>query len=270
MNPHADEQLELRASRRNVVRSAAWTVPVIAVATTAPAYAASLCSDRSSVVSTTNTTSTSASAQGWSRTNDTSGSWRTNDPDTGTVYSNARIAVSESKTGLVEYGFAAAANNLIAYTTGGVTGITINQRPTATTSARGYAQRTETTFNFQRLVYNLSFTIADVSKVGPATGGTNGFWDAVWVESDGVFTSLVRDADVIGSGTSSTDPFTPRDSAPDVGDTAPNNVTLQFNGRCTYVKLYYWSATKPGGSSGGGQGITVGNMSMQLAPDGCV
>ena len=33
----------VRPSRRTVTRAAAWTVPVIAVAATAPAYAASPC-----------------------------------------------------------------------------------------------------------------------------------------------------------------------------------------------------------------------------------
>ncbi len=258
----------LRASRRNVVRGAAWSVPVIAVATAAPAFAASPCVNRSVVVSTS-TAATTAPAQGYTRTSNTAASWRTADPDgAGTVYSAANIAVTATKLGQLEYGFNTATNNLIPYATGGVTGISINQRPTATTSPRGYAQRSETTFNFQRLVYNLSFTIADISKSGSATG-TSAFWDAVWVESDGTWSVTTRDIDVVGGGTSSMDPLTPRNNAPDVGDTDPNNVTLTFTTRCTYVKLYYWSATKAT-SSGGGQGITISNMSMQLAPDGCV
>lgn len=240
---------------------------MVAVAATAPAFAASPCVLRSSVV-TTSTAVTTSPAQGYTRTSNTAGTWRTADPDgAGTLYTNARINVTATKTGLVEYGFNATTNNLINFTTGGVTGVSINQRPSTLTAARGYAQRTETTFNFQRLVYNLSFTIADISKSGSATL-TNAFWDAVWIESDGAFVVTTRDIDVIGGGTSSSDPLTPRDAAPDVGDTDPNNVTLQFNGRCTYVRVYYWSSTK-GTSSNGGQGVTIGNMSMQLAPDGC-
>lgn len=268
--PQATATLDTpRPTRRTVTRAAAWTVPVVAVAATAPAYAASRCSLRSSVVMTSSAVSTAQTTQGWARTNETAGSWRTNDPDAGgTTYTNARIAVACAKQGMLSYGFTAAADNLVPYTTGGVTGITINQRPSAGATARGYAQRTETTFNFQRLVYGLTFTIADISKQGAATG-SNSFWDAVWVESDGTFTVTARDTDVVGGGTSSTDPFTPGDNAPDIGDTSPNNVTLQFTSRCTYVRLYYWSATKAT-TTYGGQGITVGNMSMQLAPDGCV
>lgn len=260
---------DTRPTRRTVTRAVAWTVPVVAASAAAPAYAASLCTERSAAVSTSMALSGSATVQGWARTSETSGSWRTVDPDgAATKYSNARIAVTCLKRGQLEYGFATAANNLTAYTTGGVTGLTINQRPSAGASARGYAQRTETNFNFQRPVYNLTFTIADISKQGSATG-TNGFWDALWVESDALFTVTARDTDVVGAGTSSSDPFTVRNAALDVGDTAPNNVTLRFAARCTYVKIYYWSATKAQ-TTYGGQGITVGNMSMQLAPNGCV
>lgn len=261
-------KVEGGTTRRTVMRGAAWTVPVVAVAAAAPAFAASPCVNRSPVVSTS-TAVTTAPAQGYTRASNTQGSWRTADPDgAATVYTGANIALTSSIVGSVVYGATSSFNNLIAYTTGGVTGVSLNQRPSAAGSARGYANRTETNFNFQRLVYNLTFTIADVSKNGSATG-TNAFWDAVWVQSDGTWSVTARDVDVVGGGTSSTDPFVPRDNAPDTGDTDPNNVTLTFSTRCTYVKIYYWSATKAT-SSNGGQGITISDMSMQLAPDGCV
>lgn len=265
----------IQPTRRTVVRGAAWSVPVVAVAAAAPAFAASPCVLRSAVVSTSTAASPAnqPAVQGWSRTNDTSGSWRTADPDgAATLYTNARIAVSQTRTSTnIEYGFTAPADNLVApWTASTVTGLTINQRPTNTNVARGPDNRTITKFDFQRLVYGLTFTIADVSKSGSLTGSI-GFWDAVWIESDGAFNITFLGTDVTGAGTQA-NPFTATDTASDTDNSATSNTTIAFSTRATYVNIHYWSAQRRplANDNGGGQGITISNMSMQLAPDGCV
>lgn len=257
-------------SRRAVVRGAAWSVPVVAVATPVPVFAASPCVLRSEAVSTTNNTTTTFPAQGYTRDSSTAGRWRTSTPTApGATYTNARIAITATKTGLIQHDFSATIFNLVAFTTGGVSGVSINQRPSPQGSVRGYDQRTVTRFDFGRLVYNLTFTIADISKSGSPSGVVN-FWDTVQVTSDGSYQVTARQATVQGSGTQA-DPFTPIDSSPDGGDTDPQNVTLQFTTRATYVTFTYWSAAKgTTTTAAGGQGVTISNMTMQLAPDGCV
>lgn len=260
-------------SRRQVATGAAWSVPVLILGTAAPAAAASpvYCSQRSSTATTSMATATTG--PGYTRTNSTNGTWRTDDPDgSAALYSPATIAISSTVVGSnLSLGFTAERDNLTTYTTGGVTGLTINQRPTSPKGTRGYENRQDVTFRFDQPVYNLSFTIADISS--NATSNTSyQFWDAVSVATDSSYTVTSRGSRVSGIGTV-TDPLRATQVYTNGADNATSwNASLSFPGRTTYVTLSYWcNVPDPSRSveGAGGQGITVSNLSMQLAPKGC-
>lgn len=264
--------------RRTLARGAAWSVPVVAATAAAPAYAASPCSLAPQTVSTTSVV-TVAPLQGFSRASATSAQWRTQDPD-GAAPTFAQVAIdmaASTTTANILHGFTAATDlNLTPFTASTVTGITINQRPATTTSARGSANRTITALTFSQPVYNLTFTVADISNSGNAavTPPTVRFWDAVWLEGP-AFTVVDRQPRVSGSGTSLTDPFTPPQLFDNNDVTDDWNITVRYAGPVTRINVHYWSAnTTPPLPSGfvdqrGGQGITLSNMTMQVRAVGC-
>ena len=278
--------------RRVLTRTAAWTVPVIAASAAAPAWAVSICDGRRTVGTTSGTAGanntiiadSASPAPGYTRGSATSATWTTNDPDGATsLYTFATIAVTEERTTSngtinIQYGFATNdTQNLALFNTGTVIGPSINQRPTSATSPRGFGNRTITTFTFDRTVYGLTFTISDISKSAQpeivASAGqltSVAFWDAVFVESADTWSWSARGTAVEGAGTQAS-PFTAAIGAPNADQNAQSDVTINFFGGVTQFKIHYWSADKVANANdtGGGQGITVSNMTMQVAPTGC-
>ena len=169
MHDSAAATLEaVRPSRRTVTRAAAWTVPVIAVAAAAPAYAASHCNRRigqvldwdSSKVTFTRT-STSAKAV---LDPDGTGPVPTLTLDVTAGYVGNMKAGSENNNTSQTMVRQAAVGGL------GISGLGFMQ---ATTSASptnkkgeplGYGDRGTYTFTFSRAVSNLIFTITDIDS----------------------------------------------------------------------------------------------------------
>lgn len=263
----------LNTSRRTLVRGAAWSVPVVAVAAAAPSYAASLCSLRSNPASTLSTTN---GTPGFTRNSAISAVWRTSDPDgTAARYSSNTITIAVTKTSDdLLLGFQNNDSlNLTARTANTISGITLNQRAASATALRGPGRRSQTTFTFARPAYNLTFAIADITK--SSTDNAQGvpqtvnFWDAVSVISTSSYTAT-KGADVTGTG-SDADPFTARQGSGNADDNGGSNVALVFTSPVTSLTINYWSADKVANASdaGAGQGITVQNMTMQLRPTSC-
>lgn len=288
--------VDTKPSRRALVRGAAWSVPAIAVATTAPAFAASICTQRSALVSTTSgTKSTNGDgytnvadlanpAPGLTTTSDSVATWTTADPDAGNVYTNASIGItsSSSNVGNLALGFTAANQSLRGYRTAGITGVTVNQRPVATGSTRGMDNKSTTTFQFNRTVYDLSFRIADISN-DRISATSLGFWDGVYIVSDGTFSATLpsgASGRLQGAGTP-TSPLTPKELYDDVESDVNWAALITFSSPVTSVTLHYFSysiaelnakfanAYLGYSDTRGGQGITVENMSMRLRPAIC-
>ena len=158
------EDTRLRPSRRTVARAAAWTVPVVAVATAAPAYAASPCDRRFNANfdwdgpsnTFTRTSGTSATA-----TYDPDGA---SGPVPALTLTAAASYVGNMRSG-AEFSGNGNSNFTIATQVGGlgVSGLQLEQSTTSS-SPQGYNDRGTYTFTFSRPVSNLQFTITDIDS----------------------------------------------------------------------------------------------------------
>lgn len=164
-----------RTSRRTLVRGAAWTVPVVAVATAAPAFAASPCDP---LVNQTIDWDAPATTT-WSRTNSNSGT-ASYDPDgaTGEIPSLS-MTVAANYSGNMRAGFEfpqGRQNPSLRVTSPigglGVSGLALYQATTST-NPQGRNEMGSYTFTFSRPVTNLRLTLTDIDS---AFGD---FWDVV-------------------------------------------------------------------------------------------
>lgn len=166
---------EVRPTRRSVTRAAAWSVPVIAAATAAPAYAASPCDPR-----TNQRLDWDGSNVAFSRSSDVAAR-ATFTPAVGVPV--LTLDVAAAYTGLMRSGYEAPGNRQnpslrLATNVGnlGRSGISLWQA--STRSAPAFTSDLGAyTFTFSRPVSNLRFTITDVDS---ATGD---FRDALTLSS---------------------------------------------------------------------------------------
>ena len=246
----------VRPSRRSVTRAAAWTVPVIAVAATAPAYAASCPGER---------VTSNGSVTSYSR--DSSIKWRgTFDADgTGPKPSNvltidatydAGMAVrNDGPNGTFD-------NFTILSPVGGLgtAGIVMAQRPTVDTPTAPLAAKGNYKFTFTRPVSNLSFTLTDIDS---ASGD---FLDAV--ELTPGFTWSNRASGLTGVGTAA-NPF--KQTTPDVNADNSNgsagNVTITYAGPLSTFTISYGNqaATFAAGVDQD-QVVTITNIAFEYQP----
>ena len=155
---------QTRPTRRTVARAAAWTVPVVAVATAAPAFAASPCDQRLNA-----NFDWDGPSNTFSRTSSTS-AVATYDPDgsAGPVPA-LTLTAAASYTGNMKSGaeFSGNGNNNFTLATQvgglGISGLQMEQATTST-SPQGYNDRGTYTFTFSRPVTNLQFTITDIDS----------------------------------------------------------------------------------------------------------
>jgi hypothetical protein len=227
-----------RASRRTVVRGAAWTVPVIAVATTAPAFAASPCDAISGVVD-------------WSqvgrlnRVSSTSATYTIPDPD-GTGRGEALVLTITntflgSNTQLGYETSSDGGDNL--KTISGVggsaaTSLTLHQAPkresdmvnTWTTDSN----KSITRFSFSRPVTGLTFTLRDIDS---ADGD---FFDGIALTGATFTSSITNSTYVTGTGATNS-PF--RAKGPDLSadnNSSRGNVEISMSSVTTF-DLHYWN-----------------------------
>lgn len=165
-------------SRRSVVRGAAWSVPVVAVAATAPAYAASPCMNKTALQPVT-----------WS-----SSPTRTN--QAGTTSSGTTVNVTGTYTGTLLGAGSLAAQNM---SPGSVAATRdsfhlVNNSPTSL-SLNPSGNYQTVTLSFTREVYGLTFTIDDIDR---ASGS---YHDHVFLAGAPETPSVTLGSAVTGAGT---------------------------------------------------------------------
>lgn len=220
----------VRPSRRSVVRGAAWSVPVVSMAATAPAFAASPCAKSTIVWSSlgrSGTTFTSTSISG--------------------------VTVTLTLSGATT----AAGNRTISTTQTGGQSSVLRFYSTSTNNSSQTA-----TFSFTRTsngqpvnVTNLSFSFLDIDSGGRS-------WDdRVLVNTGGFAFTIVNPTYVIGTGTSG-NPFrgaTSNTSADTGGSSTNGNVAVSWAASLSSVSFTY----AQDGSSNGQPFIGISNMSFQ-------
>ncbi|MDT0183426.1 hypothetical protein Q9S36_24870 [Microbacterium sp. ARD31] len=243
----------VRPSRRSVVRGAAWSVPVVSVAATAPAFATSLCQDGNYQIrwaSDYNATSRVATANRIS----TSGSGATGSaPLTLTVTSKFNGTMAAGSTGSYS-NLATSPGNVGGL---GVRGLTIMQRSTQTALATPRANQNQVvTLTFNRPVWNLKFTLTDIdSQLGQ-------YQDRVYVSGAPAFTLASQ---VGGSGTSGS-PWAPTGTniTQDPVTGGGGNVAVDYTNKpaASVYTLTYWNNQSGNLSGNGLQGVFISTMTF--------
>ena len=242
-------------SRRHVVRTAAWTVPVMAASVAAPAYAAS-CGSTSYTYAlnwgtVTYATSTSGSGPTLTKTGTAS--------VTGPAGSTPVVATFTSKSVGTD---TRTANNLTVDAAtypdvgdSGATGLLLQHQGIA---VGRNTSRQELRIQFNRPVTGLSFTISDIDANNAFGGGqSNDFYDRVELTGTRTFTTTSRGGGnfyVIGTGVAGTENnafegpwrmYNNSTIASDNGDDA-GNVDVTYPGSVQDITLTYWNARGAG------------------------
>lgn len=255
---------ELTPSRRTLVRGAAWSVPVVAVAATAPAYAASTCADGAYQVrwGTDYVASTKSATAN-----------RTGTSGTGVVGNAAlTLTVTNQFGGSMASGSAGGGvSNLVASPWNvagvGVPGLTIMQQVTTSTVAwwsstrnplptprSGNFQRVTLTFN--RPVWNLKFTITDIDS------NSGQYQDRIAVSGNPAFT---MNAGVSGAGSDGA-PWQPVNNNQnwDPQSETQGNVQVDYTGQpaASVYTITYWNDQAGNISGDGLQGVFLGTLTF--------
>jgi hypothetical protein len=245
---HTSDLHEARPSRRTVVRTAAWSVPVVAAATTAPAYAASPCSDTYSYAldwgNTARTTYTPPATP-------TGAGVKTGSayalPPSGSGAASLNVTFQSTVVGTVNR----TANNLVFAGTnvGGTGGAGLQLTHDNIQTGRGNRQELQITFD--RAVTGLSFSIADIDSSSGAwydqvelTGNT-GTGAAAFTQSPAITTTSTSVV-VWGDG-SATSPWRPRNDNQNVGaGSNAGNKMVTFTTAVKTLSLVYWNSSGTG------------------------
>ncbi|MCF6376299.1 hypothetical protein L2K70_01635 [Nocardioides KLBMP 9356] len=212
------------ATRRTVVRGAAWTVPAVAAAVSAPAYAASPCPNKTALLPVT-----------WSGTS-------TPTSQVGTATNGATVTVSAAYTQAGLAPGSLGSGNLSAQTATSVRDsfAIVNNSPATLVSDPATNFQT-VTFTFVQPVYGLTFSIDDIDR------GT-GYWDYVSLTATPTETpsgSYGSPTSITGAGTDA-NPW--RTTSTSGGDNLPSqSVTVTYaNGAVgiTQVRLKFWSTVQ--------------------------
>jgi hypothetical protein len=256
----------LRPTRRTMVRSAAWTVPVVAVAATAPAYATSACRDgqyRIRWASEYNSSTKKATAN---RTS-TSGSGTLGNADLTLTITNefgGSMGAGSANPNLGESNLTATTYNVAGV---GAPGLTIMQRVTTGTTwwnnslryalpepRSGNFQRVTLTFN--RPVWDLKFTITDIDS------NDGQYQDRVFVSGNPTYTV---NSGISGDGSSGT-PWRPVDDDQnwDPQTQSNGNVTVDYAGKpsASVYTITYWNDQTGNLSGNGLQGVFLGTLTF--------
>lgn len=208
-------------SRRTVVRGAAWSVPVIAVATSAPAFATSPCANKTALLPVT-----------WSGTSTTTS-------QTGTTTNGTTVSVTAAYTrsGLTPGSIGSGNLGSQAASRAGDSFAIVNNSP-ALLSGDASTNFQTVTFTFSQPVFGLTFSIDDIDR-------GSGYWD--WVSLNATPAELptpgyAAGTTITGAGTDS-DAW--RTTATGGGDNlASQTVTATYaNGLVgiSQVRLKFWS-----------------------------
>ncbi|RLV51011.1 hypothetical protein D9V37_03550 [Nocardioides mangrovicus] len=236
------DRSRLPVGRRALVRSAVWSVPVVATAAAAPAFAASCGSLTAGYLD-----------WGANYTRSTTTSGVASVPISGGEA--VRVTMSSQLTNYTAdtENYAATSDQVGAT---GKQGFSMYQ----TVKGQQYLNNPNNcqivTISFSRKVYGLTFTMTDIDS---ATGD---FVDAIAVTSDGSW-SVAKGSSVTGSGTSTSDPLRPTGTNTRVDNEtgAAGNAKFTFSGAVSTINIRYWSAM----STAIGQGIDP-DQAVYLGP----
>jgi hypothetical protein len=251
---HPHELSEARPSRRTVVRTAAWSVPVISVATAAPAFAASPCSDTYSYRLAWGTTSyaapTSAAPNRGVATVPAS-------PGGGPGAQSITVTLQSTFQGTTT----AYDGNLTVLPTTGIGGLVPSQQGVAirSTTNGGFANTQTVAITFGRAVSNLSFSVVDLDRAAnfndraSFSPAPSSYTRAATVGGIGAYSQTETSA--------STGAFRYTGSvSTGLDDTSPDGVvTVNYAGGTAFTtfQLIYWSTQTPGP-----QGILLSDFSF--------
>jgi hypothetical protein len=230
----------VRPSRRSVVRGAAWSVPVISVAATAPAFAASC---QSTVVSTMNlTTRMGSNGNTLTLTNVfaggmTAGTWNLRTDDT-----------TQMPSGWLEF----------------------ENRPRASGGNANPSIYQDITLQFSAPVSELTFDLADLDTSGSTDRRNNttyNYWDAIAIHGTNVaYSATGVGSSLTGLGTLA-NPWRQKnfaDNPPANNDAASNRLTVTFGGTVQTFKFRYWSIQGRSDYTGT-QAVWMGNMKYKAS-----
>jgi hypothetical protein len=229
---------DTRPTRRTVTRAAAWSVPVIAVASAAPAFAASPCDPRTgqrldwdgSSVAYTRTSNTVAKA--------------VLDPDGPGPVPALTLDVTAGYAGNMKSGYENPGTNTphpnfrVSSPVGGlgVSGLSLWQATTSDTP-QGRSDRGTYTFTLSRPVSNLQFTITDIDSQ------SGDFWDVVQLAPG---YSVVSQAGTLSSdnnGIGGAQRFYASGQSAPVDNTSGTggNLTVRYAGPVSVFSITYWN-----------------------------
>lgn len=261
--PHAtpDAATDLRPSRRTVTRAAAWSVPVVAAAAAAPAYAASCAPVRMTVANVVYAATQRVSAVRWTTTFDPDGSGSKpnnvltveatydndmkvrNDAGTTSGGANDNFTIQQAVGALGTYGLVMAQRPSL-------------DTPTAPLNADGHYK-----FTFTRAVSNLTFTLTDIDS---AAGD---FLDSVVLTSG--FTFVIPGTSTLqGEGTVAK-PFRPKSTNTPIDNTnsSAGNVTITYPGPITTFTVDYRNAASSFAANvDQDQVVTISNFAFDYRP----
>lgn len=231
-----------RTSRRTLVRGAAWTVPVVAVAATAPAFAASPCDVNSYTLDWNGGTAASGLTSYTAPTNPAGNGIKvgtaTVNPPSGSLGSALTVTFTSRMYGTMPR----ATDNLTLSSEQNVGGLGLGRGLNISHAdgiPSGYANRQEISIAFNREVTGLQFTITDIDA-------QEGDWiDQIAI--DGARTGT-RVSTVQGAGTTNT-PWMATVYGNRANNTSGGNVSVAFTAPIPAnvpVVISFWNMTNGG------------------------
>ena len=220
-------------SRRTLVRGAAWSVPVVAVAATAPAYAASNCAGQPAhTMNLTSRTGTDGTTVGFKSVTN------------GVTVGPYNLSTSDPAFPLSGW-------------------LELENVPRATTGTNpSYYQ--DVTFTFGRPVSLLAFTLSDLDTTST---WSQSYWDRVAIigSASQFTTAPVMPGNTLVTGAGSlTDPIrqtTFTSNTPSSNNDASRQVRVSFTGTTQSVTLRFWSSRDT--NQYGTHAVWVGNMTYK-------
>lgn len=248
MTTDLDQKSAGGLSRRSVVRGAAWSVPVVSMAATAPAFAASPCG----TVYTT-------WKLDWGTTPYTKASANFGSATVGNVAGTVPIVVSFTSS--VTSGITRDPGNLdLEDGVNNIGNLGANEQGLElwhSASVNNDARYQQVIIGFDRTVSDLKFTITDIDF------NQDQYSDRVSLSGDRSF-ALTTDTVITGAGTN-TNPWRPRNTNPvtlaNSGDRR-GNVAVSYRTPVDSITLRYWN-----GGGSGQQAIWISDMTFSAA--GC-
>jgi hypothetical protein len=242
-------------SRRTIVRGAAWSVPVVSMAATAPAFASSTCKDGAYRIRW---------GQDYNGTTKVATADRISTSGSGVVGAAAlTLTITNSFGGSMQAGSAPdGASNLTTspFNVGGTgaPGLTIMQRSSSNNalSTPRANNNQVVTLTFNRPVWDLAFKITDIDS------NTGQYQDRVFVSGNPTFT---LESGVSGAGTSGT-PWQPVNGNQNFDPTTgtAGNVNVDYVGKpaASIYTITYWN-NQTGGLTGNGlQGVFISGFTF--------